>query len=33
VDVEVRRALGEDADGRDSQVERAVAELLAGLKR
>jgi Tol biopolymer transport system component len=33
VDVEVRRALGEDAEGRDSQVERAVAELLAGLKR
>ena len=33
VDVEVRRALGEDEAGRDSQIERAVAELLAGLKR
>ena len=33
VDVEVRRALGEDEAGKDSQIERAVAELLAGLKR
>jgi len=33
VDVEVRRALGEDDAGKDSQIERAVAELLAGLKR
>ena len=33
VDVEVRRGLGEDAAGRDSQIERAVVELLAGLGR
>ena len=33
VDVEVRRSLGEDLAGKDSQVERAVAELLAGLGR
>ena len=33
VDVEVRRYLGEDEEGKDSQLERAVAELLAGLKR
>jgi C-terminal processing protease CtpA/Prc len=29
VDIEVRRALGEDAQSRDTQIERAVTELLA----
>ena len=33
VDVDVRRPLGEDGAGKDTQLERAVAELLAGLKR
>jgi tricorn protease len=33
VDVEVRRALGEDEAGKDSQIERAVAELLGGLAK
>ena len=33
VDVEVRRALGEDEAGKDSQLERAVTELLGALKK
>jgi hypothetical protein len=33
VDIEVRRALGEDSAGRDSQLERAVGELAKRVAR